>query len=133
MKLYKEYLYSFANASLTLRVIEYLRNQKKIPVDSVIVVNLIDRWLLKIRLKHNIDYELAQDFQAFLNEMGVVHQPSPRLMMALLQLDAGESPTNVMNRYKIVIVANGKPDQEEIEIFRQQLIGKLGYCPQSMA
>ena len=91
MKPYTEYLYSFANASLTLRVIEYLRNQKKIPVDSVIVVNLIDRWLIKIKLKHDISYELTEDLQAFLNEMGVVHQPSPRLMMALLQLDAGES------------------------------------------
>ena len=133
MKLYTEYLYSFANASLTLRVIEYLRNQKKIPVDSVVVVNLIDRWLIKIKLKQDIDWQLAQDFQAFLNEMGVIHQPSPRLMMALLQLDVGVSPTAVMNRYKIVIVANGKPDQEEIEIFRQQLVSKLGYCPQSMA
>ena len=133
MKLYTEYLYSFANASLTLRVIEYLRRQKKIPVDSVIVVNLIDRWLIKIKLKQNLDWQLAQDFQAFLNEMGIVHQPSPRLTMALLQLDAVESPTDVMNRYKIVIVAYGKPDQEEIEIFRQELVSKLGYCPQSMA
>ncbi len=133
MKLYTEYLYSFANASLTLRVIEYLRNQKKIPVDSVIVVNLIDRWLIKIKLKHDINRQLAQDFQAFLNEMGMVHQPSPRLTMALLQLEAGESLTDVMNRYKIVIVAYGKPDQQEIEIFRQQLVEKLGYCPQSMA
>ncbi len=133
MKLHTEYLYSFANASLTLRVIEYLRNQNKISVDSVVVVNLIDRWLIKIKLKQDIDWQLAQDFQAFLNEMGVVYQASPRLMMALLQLDQGVSPTEVMNRYKIVIVANGKPDQEEIEIFRQQLISKLGYCPQSMA
>lgn len=133
MKLHTEYLYSFANASLTLRVIEYLGNQTKILVDSVIVVNLIDRWLIKIKLQHALNYDLAEDFQAFLNEMGVVHQPSPRLMMALLQLEAGESPTAVMNRYKIVIVANGKPDQEEIEIFRQQLVSKLGYCPQSMA
>ncbi len=133
MKLYTEYLYSFANASLTLRVIEYLRNQTKIPVDSVIVVNLIDRWLIKIKLKQGIDWQLARDFQAFLNEMGIVHQASPTLTMALLQLEAGESPTDVMNRYKIVIVAYGKPDQEEIEIFRQQLVAKLGYCPQSMA
>ncbi|ELS01908.1 hypothetical protein Xen7305DRAFT_00016150 [Xenococcus sp. PCC 7305] len=133
MKLYTEYLYSFANASLTLRVIEYLRSQKRVPVDSVIVVNLIDRWLIKIKLKHDINYQLAEDFQSFLNEMGIVHQPSPRLMMALLQLEAGESPTEVMNRYKIVIVANGQPEQEEIEIFRHQLVSKLGYCPQTMA
>lgn len=133
MKLCTEYLYSFANASLTLRVIEYLGNQDKIPVDSVVVVNLIDRWLIKIKLKHKINYELAADFQAFLNEMGIIHQPSPRLMMALFQLDAGESPTEVMNRYKIVIVSHGEPEQEEIEIFRTQLVSKLGYCPQSMA
>ena len=133
MKLYPEYLYSFANASLTLRIIEYLRNQNKIPIESVAVVNLIDRWLLRIKLKQNITWQLALDFQAFLKEMGTVHQPSPILMMALKQLDAGVSPTEVMNRYKIVIVAHGNPNQEEIEIFRQELISKLGYCPQSMA
>lgn len=133
MKLCTEYLYSFANASLTLRVIEYLGSQNKIPIDSVVVVNLIDRWLIKIKLKHQINCELAGDFQAFLNEMGIIHQPSPRLMMALFQLELGESPTDVMNRYQIVIVAYGKPEQEEIEIFRTQLVSKLGYCPQSMA
>lgn len=133
MKFYPEYLYSFANASLTLRVIEYLRSQNKIPIESVVVVNMIDRWLLRIKLKENITWQLALDFQAFLKEMGLVHQPSPKLMTALKQLDAGVSPTEVMNRYKIVIVAHGNPNQEEIEIFRQELISKLGYCPQSMA
>ena len=133
MRLETEYLYSFANASLTLRVIEYLRNHQQMPVDSVIVINLIDRWLIKIKLAHYLKCKLARDLQAFLNEMGIVHQPSPRLRLALHQLESGESPTNVMNRYQIVIVAYGKPDQEEIEIFRKQLVSKLGYCPQSMA
>ena len=127
------YLYSFANASLTLRTIEYLRQQSKIPLDSVAVINLIDRWLVKVKFKHTIARELAKDIQAFLNEIGIPYQPSTRVRMALQKLEAGASPTEVMNRYQVVIVANGKPEKEEIEVFRQEIVERLGYCPQNMA
>jgi hypothetical protein len=127
------YIYSFANASLTLRTIEYLRQQSKIPLDSVAVINLIDRWLVKIQLKHSIPLQLALDFRAFLNEIGIPDSPSSRVKMALQKLEAGASPTEVMNRYQVVIVAHGKPEKEEIEIFRQAIVERLGYCPQNMA
>ncbi len=128
-----EYIYSFANASLTLRMIEYLRQQSKIPLDSVIVINLIDRWLVKIKLKYPISLQLAQDFRAFLNEIGIPDNPSNRVKMALQKLEGGASPTEVMNRYQVVIVAHGKPEKEEIEVFRQAIVERLGYCPQNMA
>ena len=48
-------------------------------------------------------------------------------------LEQGESPTAVMNRYQVVIVAHGEPETEEIEIFRDQIVHRLGYCPQNMA
>ena len=126
------YIYSFANASLTLRTIEYLRQQSKIPLDSVAVINLIDRWLVKVKLKHTISLKLAKDIRAFLNEIGIPHQPSTRVKMALQKLEAGASPTEVMNRYQVVIVAHGKPETEEIEVFRQEIVERLGYCPQNM-
>lgn len=129
----KEYIYSFPNASSTLRIIKYLRNQYQPYLDSVAVINLIDRWLVKICLRNFIPFESAKNLQAVLQEMGVFAQPSSKVISALARLEAGESPTTVMNRYQVVIVAHGKPETEEIEIFRDQIVDRLGYCPQNMA
>ena len=133
MNIDTKYIYSFANASLTLRAIEYLRQQYKIPLDSVVVINLIDRWLVKIKLRHSISLELEKDIQAFFNEIGMPYEPSARVNMALHKLEAGASPTEVMNLYQVVIVAHGKPEKEEIEFFRKAIVERLGYCPQNMA
>lgn len=133
MKINKEYIYSFPNASFTLRVIQHLRNQYQPYLDSVAVINLIDRWLVKICLNNFIPAELADNLQAFLKEMGVCDRPSLKVINALARLEAGESPTSVMNRYQVVVVVHGQPETEEIEIFRDQIVDRLGYCPQNMA
>ena len=132
MKTYTEYLYSFANFSLTLRVIEYLRNNYKSTLDSVAVVNIIDLWLVKVNLKPSISIDSATNLQAFLSEMGVSYHPSVQIVTALARLEDGESPTAIMNQYQLVIVAYGEPEKEEIEVFRQQIIKRLGYCPQNL-
>ena len=133
MKICPEYLYSFSNASSTLRVIEHLRNQYQSKLNSVAVINLIDCWLLKIKFQEWITIDVAKNLQAFLTEMGICHQPSLRVTKALAELDAGKSPTKIMNQYHVVIVTYGQPEKEEIEIFREQIVDKLGYCPQNMA
>ncbi|NJK56640.1 MAG: hypothetical protein HC939_11870 [Pleurocapsa sp. SU_5_0] len=133
MKINKEYIYSFPNASFTLRVIQHLRNKYQPYLDSVAVINLIDRWLVKICLRNFIPAELAENLQAFLKEMGVCDRPSLKVINALARLEAGESPTSVMNRYQVVVVVHGQPETEEIEIFRDQIVDRLGYCPQNMA
>jgi hypothetical protein len=133
MKNNPEYIYSFLNASCTLRVIKHLRHKHQLDLDSVAVINLIDRWLVKICLKSSISKPLTKNLQAFLNEMGVTCQPSAKILNALSSLEQGTSPTVVMNRYQVVIVAHGEPETEEIEIFRDQIVDRLGYCPQNMA
>jgi hypothetical protein len=130
---YQEYIYSFHNTSCTLRVIKHLRRKYQSHLNSVVVINLIDRWLIKICLKSFIPHQLDKNLQAFLNEMGVICQPSTKVLDALWSLEQGESPTVVMNQYQVVIVAHGKPETEEIEIFRDQIVDRLGYCPQNMA
>ncbi|WP_036483024.1 hypothetical protein [Myxosarcina sp. GI1] len=132
MKTHTQYLYSFANASLTLNVIQHLHNYYRLNLNSVTVINTIDRWLININLKNSIDIESAKNLQAVLNEMGVSCQPPVRIELALKQLAAGDSPTAVMNRYRVVIVAYGQPELEEVDIFRKQIIARLGYCPQNM-
>ena len=133
MKNNREDIYSFPNTSCTLRAIAYLRNRYQSYLDSVTAINLIDRWLVKLNLKNSTPYRLVKNLHAFLNEMGSVSEPSGKILEALASLDRGESPTDVMNRYQVVIVAHGKPETEEIEIFRDRIVERLGYCPQNMA
>ncbi|GAB4523484.1 MAG: hypothetical protein Tsb0014_01060 [Pleurocapsa sp.] len=126
------YIYSFSNASITLRVMEYL-SKKQLPLESVAVINLIDRWLVQVKMKDILPTKLAKDVKAFLDEMGIQDKPSAKVKMALAQLEAGICPTEVMNRYRVVIVAYGQPEKKEVEIFREQIVERLGYCPQNMA
>lgn len=133
MKTQTKHLYSLTNASLTLRVIEHLRDYYQAELTSVAVINTIDSWLVKINLVNSVAPESIKNLQAFLNEMGVPYQPSPIITIALSQLEMGESPVKIMNRYRVAIVTYGKPEKEEIEIFREQIVERLGYCPQNMA
>lgn len=127
------YTYSFANASLTLRVVENLRNKYRAYLNSVTVINLIDRWIVRISLSISLPYCLAKNLRAFLEEMGISAQLSAKIIDVFADLDRGESLVEVMNHYQVVVVAHGKPVTEEIEIFRQQIVDRLGYCPQNMA
>ena len=129
----REYIYSFPNTSCTLAIIEYLRRQHRSHLDSVAVINLIDRWIVKLNLKSSIPDRIEKNLQAVLNEMGSISQPSDKILQAINSLERGESPTDVMNRYQVVIVVHGKPETEEIEIFRDRIVERLGYCPQNMA
>ena len=133
MKNNLEYIYSFSNTSCTLRVIKHLQNKYQSYLYSVAVINLIDRWLVKLSFKNSTPYRLVQNLQAFADEMGSAFQPSSKVLKVLSSLDRGELPTEVMNRYQVVIVAHGKPETEEIEIFRDRIVERLGFCPQNMA
>lgn len=132
MKIDLDYIYSFTNASVTLRVMDFL-HRRQLPLKSVTVLNTIDRWIVKVKLKYSLSCQLREDVRAFFGEMGIPYQPSKLIATALQRLEAGESPTKIMNRYQIVIVAYGQPAKEEIEIFRKAIVARLGYCPQNMA
>lgn len=133
METHTEYLYSFTNASLTLRTIEYLSDRQMSELKSVVVINTIDRWLIKVNVKDSISLDEAKNLQAVLNELGVRYEPSAIIKIVLARLEMGESPIEIMNLYRVVIVAYGKPETAEIEVFREGIVDKLGYCPQNMA
>lgn len=132
MEVKMEYLYYLANASLTLRIVEYLHAHPQIPLDFISVINLIDGWIVRVKMKYPLPPQREGDFRAYLNELGISHQPPKRIAIALRDLEAGQSPTKVMERYQVVVVSHGNPEQEEIEAFREQFIERLGYCPQHM-
>jgi hypothetical protein len=128
-----EYLYSLANASLTLRIVEHLHHSKYLPLSFMTVIHQIDGWVVRVKLAHEIDEQTEGDFKAFLNELGIVCQPSIRIQMVLWGLETGQSPIEVMQRYQVAVVSHGKPDREEIEDFRKQFVQGLGYCPETLA
>jgi len=128
-----EYLYYLGNASLSLRIVQYLHGRPQFPVSFVSVIHQIDGWVVRIKLKDTVSDQQDGDFRAFLNELGISYQPPMRVQMALWSLEAGQTPVDVMRRYQVAIVSHGSPEREEIEAFRQQFVRGLGYCPETLA
>lgn len=128
-----DYLYFLANASLTVRIVEYLRQATHISVDFITVVHQIDGWVIKIKLNEPLLPYQDKNFQAYLNELGIPYKPEIRLQMVLWSLETGQSPVEVMRRYQVAVVSHGRPDRTDIETFRQQFTKGLGYCPETLA
>ncbi|HHP7243190.1 MAG TPA: hypothetical protein ACFE0H_00745 [Elainellaceae cyanobacterium] len=128
-----EYIYYLANASLTLRVVEFLHSTLWLPVRFMTVIHQIDGWVIKIKLDQQLGIQQDGDFRAFLNELGIPYEPEIRVRMAFWGLETGQSPVDVMRRYQVAVVSHGAPDRAEIEAFRKQFVQGLGYCPETLA
>jgi hypothetical protein len=128
-----EYVYFLANASLTLRVVEYLHTTPQLPVRLMTVIHQIDGWVIKVKMNNHLNSQQDGDFRAFMNELGISYEPAIRLQMALWSLETGQSPIDVMRRYQVAVVSHGSPDRSDIEAFRQQFTKGLGYCPETLA
>lgn len=127
-----EFLYCFANVSLTQRVLDYLLRQIQSHLEFVTVIFLNDRWVVRLKVDVLSEAKLCDDCCAFLNENGIPYHPPTTMFLAFKDLDAGRALTQVMNRYHIAIVSHGAPDPEEIVCFQEQFVAGLGYCPQSL-
>jgi len=128
-----DYLYFLANASLTLRVVEYLHSMPQLPLQFMTVIHQIDGWVVKVKMKQPLTPHQHGDFRAYMNELGIPYDPEIRLQMALWSLETGQSPIDVMRRYQVAVVSHGNPDKSDIEAFRQQFTMGLGYCPETLA
>src|SRR6476469_8356974 len=115
-----DYLYFLANASLTLRVVEFLHSMPQKPVKFITVIHQIDGWVVKVKMHKHLSLQQDGDFRAFLNELGISYEPTIRLQMALWSLETGQSPIDVMRRYQVAVVSHGSPDRSDIEAFRLQ-------------
>lgn len=127
------YLYFLANASLTVRVAEYLHQASNLAVEFMTVIHQIDGWIVKIKLTDPIAPQQHGNFLAYMNELGIPYEPDIRVQMALWSLETGQSPVEVMRRYQVAVVSHGNPDKEDIEAFRRQFTRGLGYCPETLA
>src|SRR5207253_3170655 len=100
-----EYVYYLGNASLTLRVVEYLHATSWLPVRFMTVIHQIDGWVVKVKLSTPLESQQDGDFRAFLNELGISYEPEIRVRMALWGLETGQSPVEVMRRYQVAVVS----------------------------
>ena len=128
-----EDLYYLANASLTLRLIEYLQGKPHLNVKCVTVINQVEGWVVNVQITSALNSQLDGNIRAFLNEVGIAYAPPQRITLALASLAAGQPSVEVMRRYQVAIVAHGSPQRQEIKTFRQQFISGLGYCPPTLA
>ena len=128
-----DYVYFLGNASLCLRVIEYLRHTKELSSCSLTVIHQINGWILRVRFAVLLTPCQHGNFTALMQELGVACNLEPRIGMVLWDLDAKQSPVEVMRRYQVAIVSHGEPDRTEIDAFRDQFTRGLGYCPETLA
>ncbi|MDJ0718420.1 MAG: hypothetical protein QNJ54_30040 [Prochloraceae cyanobacterium] len=128
------YIYFLANASLTLRVIDYANSANHFPSSCLTVINRIDGWIVKIKFDFSLTSEQEGDFLAFMKELGFKYEPEALLSTVFWSLDAGESTTEVMRRYQIAIIDHGYCNRNNIQQFCQNFLLHLGYyCPETMA
>ncbi|MEL6438272.1 MAG: hypothetical protein AAFQ80_03295 [Cyanobacteria bacterium J06621_8] len=128
-----DYLYFLANASVTLRTIEYLRHMEHTTEVSLTVIHQIDGWVVKIRFPKPLEPRHHGNLRSFMSELGITYEPEMRLKMVFWSLETGQSPVEVMRRYQVAVVSYGQPDSKDIEAFRQQFTRGLGYCPETLA
>lgn len=128
-----DYLYFLANASVSIRTIDYLRTMGHAVGASLTVIHQIDGWIVKIRFPKPLEPTEHGNFRAFMSELGIAYEPEMRLKMVFWSLETGQSPVEVMRRYQVAVVSHGTPDTKDIEAFRQQFTKGLGYCPETLA
>jgi hypothetical protein len=128
-----DYLYFLANASLTLRVVEYLHSMPQLPVQFITVIHQIDGWVVKVKMNRPLTPHQHGDFRAFMNELGIPYDPEIRLQMALWSLETGQSPYRSDASLPSCCGFSWDSRQSDIEAFRQQFTMGLGYCPETLA
>lgn len=117
-----EYFYYFENASLLLRSLDYLYGKSQMPKAIVTVIHQMDGWLVKVKINSPFNSQLDLDLRAYFHEVGIPEEPSRRVNIALMSLEAGESPIDIMRRYQIVVVFHGHLEQKEIHALQQLLL-----------
>ena len=128
-----EYLYCLTNANLTLRVIAFLGQDRRLPLEAVTVLHYQECWIVRLVFKRSLCAQWAGDLEAVMLEFGHPYQPSALVHTVLQRLASGQSALDVMEQYRVSVVSHGQPAQVEIEAFRQHLVDSLGYCPASLA
>ncbi len=128
-----EYIFWLANASLTLRLVDYLRQAIAFRSENLTVIHQINGWVVRLKITDCQDGRVAGDVWAFLSELGIPYTMDIRLQLAFWSLDSGESALEVMRNHQLAIISHGAPDMSNIQVFREEFKQGLGYCPETLA
>ncbi|WP_017296338.1 hypothetical protein [Geminocystis herdmanii] len=128
-----EYVYFLPNASLTLRVVDYVENMAFLKGASLTILHQVNGWVVRIKTPYVLSPMDDTNVKAFLSELGTPFHVAVRLEMVFWSLDIGDSPIEVMRNYRVAIVSHGTPKSNAIESFRQEFIRGLGYRPETLA
>lgn len=128
-----DFIYFFSNASLVLRLIDWLSHRIDWGNSHITVVHRLEGWIVKLHISEPLSQPEAGDAQAFMNELGSSFQPPLLIQTVFHCLEQGQSPVNVMRQCQVVVVSHGAPNREDIATFRERFIHGLGYCPAHLA
>ncbi len=104
-----DYIYFFANANLTLRVIDYLDSATHLSTSCTTVIHRLDGWVIRIKFDSHLTPQLEKNFLAFMKELGEKLEPSSDLEVVFWSLDIGQSTIEVMRHHQVAIVSHGSP------------------------
>ena len=127
------YIYFLANASLTLRVIDYANTATHFPNSCLTVINRIDGWIVLIKFDWPLTPKQDGDFQAFMKELGKQLKPDLLLQKVFWSLEVGKSLIEVMRRYEVAIVSHGHSNRDDVEAFCLNFRHNLGCYPETLA
>ncbi|MBE9221126.1 hypothetical protein IQ215_00295 [Cyanobacterium stanieri LEGE 03274] len=128
-----EYIYFIDNASLVIRLINFLVKNPLFQESELTLVNQVNGWIIRLKAPYLLTQWQYGNLRAFLEEIGYVYHPKVKMNLVFCSLDMGEPPVKVMVDYQVAIVSHGIPTTTEIEAFRLQFAKGLGYCPETLA
>jgi len=128
-----EYVYFIDNASLVIRLINFLIKTPLFKESELTVVNQINGLVIRLKAPYFLTQLQYGNLRAFLEEIGYIYHPKVKMNLVFCSLDMGETPVKVMVDYQVAIVSHGIPNTAEIEAFRLQFSQGLGYCPKTLA
>lgn len=128
-----EYIYIIDNASLVIRLINFLIKTPRLKESELTIINQINGWIIRLKTPYFLPPLQYRNLRAFLEEIGSTFRPKVKMNLVFCSLDMGESPVKVMIDYQVAIVSHGIPSVTEIEAFRLQFSKGLGYYPETLA
>ncbi len=124
-----DYIYFFANANLTLRVIDYLDSTTHLSTSCTTVIHCLDGWVIRIKFDSHLTPQLERNFITFMRELGEELEPLIDLEVVFWSLEIGQSTIEVMRRHQVAIVSHGHSNRDDVQAFCDNCRSQLGYCP----
>jgi hypothetical protein len=127
-----EHIRCLENASAVQHLLERLDHRTGLAALHITLLHSWECWVLRVRSRRRLSETACADLRALIKEYSLPPPADPRLGLALLHLDRGLAPVEVMQRLQVPIVVCGQFHPEDLEIFCESFTRGLGYRPASL-